>query len=122
MSFKKHNPLPGFGLSLGFTLFYLSVIVLLPIAALCVKVFGLTWAEFWELATNERAMASYKLSLGASLVAALANAIFGSLLAWVLVRYRFPGRRLIDGLVDFPFALPTILTGFALSLGRKSVG
>ena len=114
-STKKFNPLPGFGLTLGFTLFYLSVIVLIPIAALCIKVFGLSWHEFWELATNRRAMASYKLSLGASFVAALANAVFGSLLAWVLVRYKFPGRRLIDGLIDFPFALPTAVSGLTLA-------
>ncbi len=112
---KKHNPLPGFGLTLGFTLFYLSVIVLIPIAALCIKVFGLSWHDFWDLATNRRAMAAYKLSLGASFIAALANAIFGSLLAWVLVRYKFPGRRFIDGLIDFPFALPTAVAGLTLA-------
>lgn len=109
------NPLPGFGLTLGFTLFYLSVIVLIPIAALCLNVFKMTWADFWQLATNERALASYKLSLGASFFAAIANAIFGSLLAWVLVRYRFPGRRFIDGLIDFPFALPTAVAGLTLA-------
>lgn len=112
---KKHNPLPGFGLTLGFTLFYLSVIVLIPIAALCIKVFGLSWKEFWELATNRRALAAYKLSLGASFIAALANAVFGSLLAWVLVRYKFPGRRFVDGLIDFPFALPTAVAGLTLA-------
>jgi sulfate transport system permease protein len=112
---KTHNPLPGFGLTLGFTLFYLSVIVLIPIAALCIKVFGLSWHEFWDLATNARAMAAYKLSLGASFIAALANAIFGSLIAWVLVRYRFPGRRFVDGLIDFPFALPTAVAGLTLA-------
>ena len=115
MSAKKFNPLPGLGLTLGFTIFYVSAIVLVPIAALCLKVFHLSWREFWELATNERAVAAYKLSLGASLIAALANAIFGSLLAWVLVRYRFPGRRFIDGLVDFPFALPTAVAGLTLA-------
>jgi len=115
MSKNKYNPLPGFGLTLGFTLFYLSIIVLLPIAALVIKTFGLSWKEFWELATNERAMAAYKLSLGASFVAALANAIFGSLLAWVLVRYKFPGQKIIDGLIDFPFALPTAVAGLTLA-------
>jgi len=89
--------------------------VLLPIAALVIKTFGLSWREFWELATNERALTAYKLSLGASCVAALANAIFGSLLAWVLVRYRFPGQRFIDGLIDFPFALPTAVAGLTLA-------
>lgn len=115
MSKKKYNPLPGFGLTLGFTLFYLSIIVLLPIAALVLKTFALTWSEFWELATNDRAMAAYKLSLGASFIAAAANAVFGSLLAWVLVRYKFPGQRFIDGLIDFPFALPTAVAGLTLA-------
>jgi sulfate/thiosulfate transport system permease protein len=115
MSQKKHNPLPGFKLTLGFTIFYLSIIVLLPIAALVFKTFQLSWREFWELATNERALAAYKLSLGASLIAALANAVFGSLLAWVLVRYKFPGQRFIDGLIDFPFALPTAVAGLTLA-------
>jgi sulfate transport system permease protein len=82
----------------------LTVIVLVPIGALALKALGLSWKELWELATNERAMAAYRLSLGASLAAALINAVFGSLLAWVLVRYRFPGRRLLDGLIDFPFS------------------
>ena len=115
MSKKKYNPLPGFGLTLGFTLFYLSIIVLLPIAALVLKTFALTWSELWELATNDRAMAAYKLSLGASFIAAAANAVFGSLLAWVLVRYKFPGQRFIDGLIDFPFALPTAVAGLTLA-------
>ena len=115
MSQKKYNPLPGFKLTLGFTIFYLSIIVLLPIAVLVFKTFQLSWREFWELATNERALAAYKLSLGASLIAALANAVFGSLLAWVLVRYKFPGQRFIDGLIDFPFALPTAVAGLTLA-------
>jgi sulfate transport system permease protein len=115
MSDKKHNPLPGFSLSLGFTLMYLSAVVLIPIAALGIKLFGVSWKEFWEVAFNERAMAAYKLTLGASLIAAFANAIFGSILAWVLVRYRFPGRRFIDGLIDFPFALPTAVAGLTLA-------
>ncbi|MGA2174007.1 MAG: sulfate ABC transporter permease subunit CysT [Verrucomicrobiota bacterium] len=109
------NPLPGFPLTLGFTVFYLTVIVLAPIAALVLKALRLPWAQLWELATNQRALASYELSLGASLAAALVNALFGSLLAWVLVRYRFPGRRLIDGLIDFPFALPTAVAGLTLA-------
>ena len=109
------NPLPGFSLTLGFSIFYLTVIVLAPIAALALKALRLPWAQFWELAFNERAMDAYKLSLGASLAAALINAFFGSLLAWVLVRYRFPGRRLLDGLIDFPFALPTAVAGLTLA-------
>jgi len=115
MATRRFNPLPGFGLTLGFTLCYLSAIVLIPIAALFIQSFKLSFSEFWELATNERAMAAYKLTLGASFIAACANAVFGSLLAWVLVRYEFPGRRIIDGLVDFPFALPTAVAGLTLA-------
>jgi len=109
------SPLPGRALTLGFTIFYLSVIVLLPIAALILRACHLSAAQLWALATNERALAAYELSLGASLIAALINAVFGSLLAWVLVRYKFPGRRLLDGLVDFPFALPTAVAGLTLA-------
>ena len=102
-------------MTMGFTLFYLSFIVLIPIAALFLKAFQLSWSELWDLATNARALAAYRLTFGASLVAALANAVFGTLLAWVLVRYEFPGRRLIDGLIDFPFALPTAVAGLTLA-------
>jgi sulfate transport system permease protein len=112
---KNFNALPGFGLTLGFTLFYLSAIVLLPFAGLVIRSCELSWAEFWRLATTPRALAAYRLTFGASLIAALANAVFGALLAWVLVRYRFPGRRMIDALVDFPFALPTAVAGLTLS-------
>lgn len=112
---RRSNPLPGRNLTLGFTVFYLSVIVLLPVAALVLKACHLSAAELWKLATNARALAAYRLSLGASLGAALINAIFGSLLAWVLVRYKFPGHRLLDGLVDFPFALPTAVAGLTLA-------
>lgn len=109
------NPLPGLNLTLGFTVFYLTIIVLLPLAALFLRAAHLSWTQLWELATNERAVAAYEMSLGASLAAALINAVFGSLLAWVLVRYRFPGRRLLDGLIDFPFALPTAVAGLTLA-------
>lgn len=109
------NPLPGFNMTLGFTVVYLTAIVLIPIAVLAVKALSLSWKELWDLATNPRALAAYKLSLGASLAAAAINALFGSLLAWVLVRYRFPGRRLLDGLIDFPFALPTAVAGLSLA-------
>ena len=112
---KKFNVLPGFGLTMGFTLFYLSAIVLIPIGGLILKTLGIPWAEFWRLATTERALAAYKLTFGASLIAALANAIFGTLLAWVLTRYEFPGRRIMDALVDFPFALPTAVAGLTLA-------
>jgi sulfate/thiosulfate transport system permease protein len=112
---KRFNPLPGFGLTMGFTLCYLSALVLLPIGALLLKSLELSWGEFWRLAFNPRALAAYRLTLGASFVAALLNALFGTLLAWVLVRYRFPGRRLVDALVDFPFALPTAVAGLTLA-------
>lgn len=100
---------------MGFTLFYLTAIVLIPLAALVVRSLELSWADFWRLATTERALASYRTTFGASFVAALTNAIFGSLLAWVLVRYEFPGRRLLDAMVDFPFALPTAVAGLTLA-------
>jgi len=115
MAEKKFNVLPGFGLTMGFTVFYLSAIVLIPVAGLFLKILEISWADFWRLATTERALASYKLTFGASLVAALANALFGTILAWVLVRYEFPGKRLIDALVDFPFALPTAVAGLTLA-------
>jgi sulfate/thiosulfate transport system permease protein len=115
MTQKKFNPLPGFGLTMGFTLFYLSAIVLIPFAGLAIRACGLSGAEFWRLATTDRAMAAYRLTFGASLIAAMANALFGALLAWVLTRYEFPGRRLIDAMVDFPFALPTAVAGLTLA-------
>jgi len=112
---RKFNSLPGFRLTLGFTLFYLGVIVLIPIAGLFLKSTGLTWSRFWEVVTHERAIAAYKLTFGASLIAAFINAVFGTILAWVLVRYQFPGKRFIDALVDFPFALPTAVAGLTLA-------
>jgi sulfate transport system permease protein len=112
---KKFNALPGFGLTMGFTLFYLSAIVLIPFAALVIRTLELSWADFWHLATTDRALAAYRLTFGASLIAAVANAVFGTLLAWVLVRYDFPGRRFIDAMVDFPFALPTAVAGLTLA-------
>ena len=115
MAGKKFNAMPGFGLTMGFTLFYLSAIVLIPIGGILLKTLGIPWSEFWRLATTERALAAYKLTFGASVLAALANAVFGTLLAWVLTRYEFPGRRLIDALVDFPFALPTAVAGLTLA-------
>ena len=115
MRSRSFNVLPGFGLSLGYTLVYMSVIVLLPIAGLFWKLLDLSAAEFWELATNPRALAAYRLTFGASLIAALTNAVFGTLVAWVLVRYEFTGKRLFDALVDFPFALPTAVAGLTLA-------
>ena len=115
MTRRRFNALPGFGLTIGFTLSYLSAIVLIPFAGLVIRACGLSWADFWRLATTERALAAYNLTFGASLIAGLANALFGTLLAWVLVRYDFPGRRLIDAMVDFPFALPTAVAGLTLA-------
>ena len=115
MAAKRFNALPGFGLTMGFTLFYLSAIVLIPVAGLFIKVGGMSWSELWRLATTERAMAAYKLTFGASFVAAMANAAFGTIVAWVLVRYDFRGRRFIDALVDIPFALPTAVAGLTLA-------
>ncbi len=115
MAEKKFTALPGFGLTMGFTLFYLSAIILIPIAGLFLKALEISWADFWRLATTERALAAYKLTFGASLAAAFANAIFGTILAWVLVRYEFPAKRVIDALVDFPFALPTAVAGLTLA-------
>jgi sulfate transport system permease protein len=100
---------------MGFTLFYLGAIVLVPFAGLVWRTLELSWGDFWHVATTPRALAAYRLTFGASLIAALANGVFGSLLAWVLVRYEFPGRRLIDALVDFPFALPTAVAGLTLA-------
>ncbi len=112
---KKRSMLPGFGLAMGWTIFYLCLIVLIPISTIFVKSVSLTWPEFWHAVASPRALASYRLSFGASLVAALINGAFGFLVAWVLVRYRFPFRRLIDGLVDLPFALPTAVAGIVLT-------
>jgi len=115
MTEKKFSALPGFGLTMGYTVLYLSLIVLLPIAGLLLRAWELPWAKLWELAVTARALAAYRLTFGASFVAAVANAVFGTLLAWVLVRYEFPGRRIIDSLVDFPFALPTAVAGLTLA-------
>jgi sulfate transport system permease protein len=115
MSLSSRRVLPGFRLSLGFSWFYLGLIVLLPLSSLFLKTFTLTWAQFWETVTAPRALAAYQLTFGASLAAALANVVFGLLVAWVLVRYRFPGRGLVDALVDLPFALPTAVAGLTLT-------
>jgi sulfate/thiosulfate transport system permease protein len=112
---KKHSVLPGFDLALGFTLLYVSLIVLLPLSAAFLKTFTLSWQQFLDATTTPRVMASYRLTFGASLLAALLNTAFGLVIAWVLVRYRFPGRRLVDALVDLPFALPTAVAGIALT-------
>ncbi len=112
---RKPSVLPGFGLTLGFTLTYLSLIVLLPLAALALKAAGLGWSGFWDAVLTPRVLAAFKVSFGLSLAAAAINAVFGFIVAWVLVRYRFPGDRVVDALVDLPFALPTAVAGIALS-------
>jgi sulfate/thiosulfate transport system permease protein len=113
--FRNPSILPGFGLTLGFTTFFLSVIVLLPLAALVFKTASLTWSEFFAILVDPRAVASYRLSFGAAMLAATINAFFGFIVAWSLVRYDFPGRRLVDALIDLPFALPTAVSGIALA-------
>jgi len=115
LALKKRSVLPGFGLALGWTLFYLCLMVLIPLSTIFVKSASLSWAQFWSAVSSPRALASYRLSFGASLVAALINGVFGLLVAWILVRYRFPFRRLVDGLVDLPFALPTAVAGIVLT-------
>jgi sulfate transport system permease protein len=107
--------IPGFGISLGFTLFYLALIVLIPLSAVFLKTFTLSWDAFWNAVTSERVVASYRLSFGAAFIAALLNVLFGGIVAWVLVRYKFPGKRLVDALVDLPFALPTAVAGITLT-------
>ncbi len=113
--FRQHSVLPGFGLTMGFTVLYLSLIVLIPLSALFVKTGALGWTSFWSTVTDARVVASYRLSFGASLAAGAINALFGLIVAWVLVRYAFPGKKLIDAMVDLPFALPTAVSGIALT-------
>jgi sulfate/thiosulfate transport system permease protein len=112
---RRHSVLPGFDLALGFTLLYLSFIVLIPLSAAFLKTFTMTWPAFWDAVTSPRVMASYRLTFGASFAAALLNAFFGLIVAWVLVRYTFPAKRIVDALVDLPFALPTAVAGIALT-------
>jgi sulfate transport system permease protein len=112
---RPSRVLPGFGLTLGYTVLYLSLLVLLPLTALFAKAAGLGWSDFWATVTHPRVMASYRLTFGGALVAATINALFGFIVAWTLVRYRFPGKRIIDAMVDLPFALPTAVSGIALT-------
>ncbi|WP_436872608.1 sulfate ABC transporter permease subunit CysT [Acinetobacter haemolyticus] len=112
---QRSRVLPGFGLSLGFTLAYVSLIVLIPLSAVFIKSFGIGWDGLWEILTSERILKSLQLSFSAALIAAFVNVIFGLLLAWCLVRYSFPGKRIVDALVDLPFALPTAVAGIALT-------
>lgn len=122
ITLKQRSILPGFGLTLGFTIFYLSLIVLIPLSATFLKASSLTWAQFWHIVSSPRAVASYRLSFGASFIGASINLFFGLLVAWVLVRYKFPGRRLLDSMVDLPFALPTAVAGIALTTIYASHG
>jgi sulfate/thiosulfate transport system permease protein len=112
---KNKQVIPGFGLSLGFTMFYLSIIVLIPLSTLFIKSFSLTWQQFYASVTNPRVLASFYLTFGASFAAAVVNLIFGPLVAWSIVRYSFPGKKIIDALVDLPFALPTAIAGITLT-------
>jgi sulfate transport system permease protein len=115
LSIRKNNVLPGFGPTMGYTLLYLSLIVLIPLSALVFKAAGLSWHDFVATVSAPRVLASYKVTFGAALAAASINAVFGVLVAWVLVRYRFPGRKIVDSLVDLPFALPTAVAGITLA-------
>lgn len=119
---QRSRVLPGFGLSLGFTLAYVSFIVLIPLAAVFIKSFGIGWDGLWEILTSERILKSLQLSFSSALIAAFINVVFGLLLAWCLVRYNFPGKRLVDALVDLPFALPTAVAGIALTSLYASTG
>jgi sulfate transport system permease protein len=112
---SANRVIPGFGLSLGFTIFYLTLIVLIPLSAIFLKTFTMHWDAFWAAVTSPRVMASYRLSFGASLIGAAINVVFGGIVAWVLVRYEFPGKRFVDALVDLPFALPTAVAGITLT-------
>ncbi len=112
---KKRSILPGFGFTLGYTVLYLSLIVLIPLGVMLLKATELTWEQFWAIVTSPRVLASYRLTFGASFVAAIINAVFGLLTAWVLIRYNFPGKRIVDAFVDLPFALPTAVAGITLT-------
>src|ERR1017187_5309897 len=115
MTRKSFRVLPGFRLTLGYTVLYLSLIVLIPLACVFVKTSTLSWEQFWHIITAPRALASYRLSFGASFLAALVNVFFGIIVAWVLVRYEFFGKKIVDAMVDMPFALPTAVAGITLA-------
>jgi sulfate/thiosulfate transport system permease protein len=115
LPWRRPSVIPGFGLTFGFTVTYLSLIVLIPIAALVLRTTGLSWQEYWAIASSERVLAALRLSFGAALIGAAINLVFGMIVAWVLVRYEFPGKRVIDAIVDLPFALPTAVAGIALT-------
>ncbi|MFT4047108.1 MAG: sulfate ABC transporter permease subunit CysT [Solimonas sp.] len=122
IALPRRNVIPGFGLTLGFTLLYLSLIVLIPLAGVFFRSAGLGWHGFWNVVTTPRVLAALRLSFGAALVGGLINAVFGTLVAWVFVRYRFPGKRFFDAIIDLPFALPTAVAGIALTALYSSNG
>src|SRR5437868_4044778 len=119
---KTRNTLPGFNLSLGYTVFYLSLIVLIPLSMLFFKTSSLGWHDFWAVILSHRTLAAYRLSFGTAFVASCINVVFGFLIAWVLARYQFPGKKIVDALVDFPFALPTAVAGISLTALYSSNG
>jgi len=119
---SANRVIPGFGLSLGFTIFYLALLVLIPLSAIFLKTFTMSWDAFVSAVTSPRVMASYRLSFGAALIGAAINVVFGGIVAWVLVRYQFPGKRFVDALVDLPFALPTAVAGITLTSLYSSNG
>lgn len=112
---RKLSVLPGFGLTMGFSVTYMGLMVFLPLSTLFLMTSRLTWSEFWRIVTDDRTLAAYGLSIGGAMIAAIVNTIFGVIIAWVLVRYSFPGKKIMDGLVDLPFALPTAVAGIALT-------
>lgn len=115
MSRRISPVIPGFGLTLGYTLVYLSLLVLIPLGAMFLKTTQLSWEQFWAIISAPRVLAALKLSFGTALAAAVLNGLIGTLLAWILVRYEFPGRKIIDAMIDLPFALPTAVAGIALT-------
>src|SRR6266436_1264985 len=122
MTLKRPSILPGFGMSMGFTLLYLSLIVLIPLSTVFLKTLGIGWRDFWNTIASPRVLAAYRLSFGASLAGAIINSFFGLLVAWALVRYQFPGKRILNALVDLPFALPTSVAGITLTALYASNG
>jgi sulfate/thiosulfate transport system permease protein len=115
ISWRQPSVIPGFGLTFGFAMTYLSLIVLIPICALVLRTTGMSWQEYWAIASSDRVVAALRLSFGAALIGAMINVVFGLIVAWVLVRYEFPGKRVVDAMVDLPFALPTAVAGIALT-------
>lgn len=122
LKWRKHSVLPGLGLTLGYSIFYLCLVVLIPLSALLFKSANLGWSDFWQTVSDPRVIASYKITFTTSAVAAVVNAVFGFIVAWILVRYQFPGKKFVDALVDLPFALPTAVSGIALTAIYSETG